>query len=61
VPDDGPTGYLLEVNLEYLEHLHDTYSKYPLAPESLVIPARRPQSIYKIVRQEVRCDTEQQV
>lgn len=37
VPDDGPTGYLLEVDLEYPEHLHDSHSQYPLAPESLVI------------------------
>ena len=37
VPDDADTGYILEVDLEYPEELHDLHNDYPLAPESLVI------------------------
>ncbi len=37
VPDDGPTGYILEVDLEYPKHLHDSHSDYPLCPESTAV------------------------
>ena len=37
VPDDAKEGYILEVDLEYPETLHDLHSDYPLAPESKVI------------------------
>lgn len=37
-PDDAPEGYLLEVDLEYLEHLHDIHNDYPLAPETIAVP-----------------------
>ena len=30
-------GYILEVDLQYLEHLHDTHSDNPLATEKLPI------------------------
>jgi hypothetical protein len=30
----GDRGYVLEVDLEYPEHLHDLHSDYPLAPEN---------------------------
>jgi len=30
---DGDTGYVLEVNIQYPTHLHDTHNDYPLAPE----------------------------
>ena len=30
-------GYILEVDLEYLENLHDSHSDYPSAPEKLKI------------------------
>jgi len=36
-PDDGEIGYILEVDLDYPEHLHDDHSCYPLAPEKLAI------------------------
>ena len=35
---DSRKGYILEVDLEYPEELHDSHSAYPLAPESLVVP-----------------------
>ena len=37
VSDDAETGYILEVDLEYPEELHDLHSDYPLAPESMVV------------------------
>ena len=37
-PDDGPEGYILEVDLEYPENLHDSHSDYPLAPEAMSVP-----------------------
>lgn len=35
--DESPTGYILQVDLEYPPHLHDTHNDYPLAPEHLKI------------------------
>ena len=34
---DGDTGYFVEVDLHYPEHLHDTHNSYPLAPEKRAI------------------------
>ena len=31
-------GYVVEVDLEYPEHLHDAYNDYLLAPETLTVP-----------------------
>jgi len=36
-PDDAPKGYILEVDLEYPEELHDAHNEYPLAPERLQV------------------------
>ena len=36
-PDDAAEGFLLEVDLEYPEHLHDAHNDYPLAPETLSV------------------------
>ena len=36
-PADSPEGYILEVDLEYPEDLHDAHNSYPLAPERMVI------------------------
>ena len=33
IPEDGDTGYILEVDMEYPHHLHDLHSDYPLAAE----------------------------
>jgi hypothetical protein len=35
--DDQETGYILEVDLEYPEHLHESHNSFPLAPEHLKI------------------------
>ena len=36
-PADGPEGYILEVDLDYPEDLHDAHNSYPLAPERMVV------------------------
>ena len=33
IPEDSPTGYIIQCDLDYPPHLHDTHSDYPLAPE----------------------------
>ena len=38
ISEKSPTGYILEVDLEYPDELHKLHNKYPLAPEKLVIP-----------------------
>ena len=37
VPADSPTGYVLEVDLEIPEELHDHFNHYPPAPEHMEI------------------------
>jgi len=34
VPDDAPEGYILEVDIQYPDNLHDVHSDYPLCPEA---------------------------
>ena len=36
-PADGPEGYVLEVDLEYPEDLHDAHNAYPLASERMKV------------------------
>ena len=33
ISDESDTGYILDVDLEYPQHLHDSHSDYPLAAE----------------------------
>ena len=40
VNENSPMGYILEVDLEYPENLHDSHSDYPLATEKLEISSR---------------------
>ena len=37
VPDDGDTGYILEVTLEYPKSLHDLHNDLPLAIQQMVV------------------------
>ena len=34
---EGAMGYILEVDLDYTEHLHDAHNEYPLSPERLLV------------------------
>ena len=34
----SPIGYILEVDLEYRDEVHELHNDYPLAPEKLAIP-----------------------
>lgn len=38
IPDDNPKGYLLEVDLDYPDILHETHSDLPFCPENKVPP-----------------------
>jgi len=53
VPDDNPTGYILEADLEYLRHLHELHNDYPLTPEKVTLtedqirhPLRKSQTLH---------------
>ncbi len=37
VPDDSPIGYILEVDLDYPDSLHNLHSEYPLCPENVIV------------------------
>ena len=37
INDKSPTGYFLEVDLEYPEELHELHNDLPLAPEKLTL------------------------
>ena len=36
-PADDEIGFIVEVDLEYPEHLHDLHNDYPLAPEKVTV------------------------
>ena len=36
-PADDPEGFILKVDLEYPEDLHNAHNAYPLAPERMVV------------------------
>ncbi|GFU88474.1 uncharacterized protein TNCV_3354131 [Trichonephila clavipes] len=46
IDENGGKGYILEVDLEYPESLHDDHSDLPLAPESSVPPGLSLSLIY---------------
>ena len=35
--DNGPIGYIFDVDLKYPEELHDKHNFYPLAPDRLCV------------------------
>jgi len=37
IAPDVETGYIIECNLEYSDHLHDIHNDYPMAPEHLEV------------------------
>ena len=38
IKSNTPTGYILDVDLEYPQELHDIHNDYPLAPEKINMP-----------------------
>ena len=48
IPDDAEQGYILEVDLEYPDNLHDEHNDYPLVPEPTTI---RPGFLSQYTRQ----------
>ena len=38
IKNNSSTGYVLELDLEYPQELHDIHNDYPLAPEKINIP-----------------------
>ena len=51
--DNGRTGFILEVDLEYPKELHELHNDYPLAPEVMNVKANmlseKQVEIYKII------------
>jgi len=37
IPDDSPTGYIVECDLSYPPPLHQSHSAYPLCPQHVVV------------------------
>ena len=37
ISEKSPIGYFLEVDLEYLDELHELHNDYPLAPEKIAV------------------------
>ena len=47
INDKSPTGYFLEVDLEYPEELHELHNDLPLAPEKLTLSSGVLSKYYK--------------
>lgn len=41
LPDDSEFGYILEVDLEYPEHLHDSHNDLPFCPQKFAPPGSK--------------------
>ena len=52
VSENKPVGYILEVDLKYLDELHVLHNDYPLAPEKLAIPYDMLSDYYKKIAEE---------
>ncbi|RLU18088.1 hypothetical protein DMN91_010331 [Ooceraea biroi] len=45
IPSDSPTGYILEVDLEYPRHLHDAHADLPFCPTREAPPDKRQEKL----------------
>ncbi|XP_043482540.1 uncharacterized protein LOC122511404 [Leptopilina heterotoma] len=45
VADDAPTDYILEVDLDYPDHLHDKHSDFPFCPERSKPPGSKEEKL----------------
>ena len=52
---DGDVGWVLEVDLEYPQTLHDSHNDYPLAPEQLTITDDMLSPYCKQLKEELKC------
>lgn len=41
IPQDSPTGYMFEVDLEYPDELHDKHKDYPMCAETCRVPGTK--------------------
>ena len=51
--DKSPVGYMLEVDLEYIDQLHDSHDNFPCAPEKMVIKKEYLSDTKKFVGEQV--------
>jgi len=47
---DFLTGYILEINLEYPQHLHDAYADLPFYPTHNKPPGKREDKFFAMIR-----------
>ena len=53
--DDSPIGYIMEVDLEYPDHLHDLHDQYSLCPQHLDIQEHQLSDHQKKLAAELNC------
>ncbi|RLU19832.1 hypothetical protein DMN91_008391 [Ooceraea biroi] len=54
ISQDSPTGYILEVDLEYPRHLHDAHSDLPFCPTREAPPDKRQEKLLATLRDKER-------
>ena len=52
--DESPVGYMLEVDLEYPDELHDSHDNFPCAPERMFIKKEYLSDTQKLMGEQVR-------
>ena len=44
INEDAPEGFILEVDLEYPEYLHDSHNDLPFCPQHMIPPGAKVQN-----------------